>query len=184
MHSRTRTTVLLAMSIALVTIGTMVIRIGIPATNGYMNLGDSIILVVAIAVGRSHGAVAGGLGSTLADVLGGFPAWSPWTLIIKGIEGYIAGTLGDAAATPSAAPSTGPSAAPSTTPLAKNTVTRTIIAITVAGIWMVAGYFAAGSILYGFTGALSELPFNLVQAGGSIVVAAVLAPTAQRILKP
>jgi uncharacterized membrane protein len=167
MNSRTRATVLLAMSIALVTIGTMVIRIGIPATNGYMNLGDSIIFTVAIALGRRYGAVAGGLGSALADVLGGFPAWSPWTLVIKGVEGYVAGALGDMAATPST----------------KGSVTGVIIAATAAGAWMVAGYFAAGSILYGFAGALGELPFNLVQAGGSIVVAAALAPAVRRVFR-
>ncbi|NLU40806.1 MAG: ECF transporter S component, partial [Firmicutes bacterium] len=47
MASKARTTASLAISIALVTLGTMAIRISIPATSGYMNLGDSMIFVSA-----------------------------------------------------------------------------------------------------------------------------------------
>lgn len=168
MASRVRTTVSLAISIALVTLGTIALRISIPATNGYMNLGDSMIFASAIILGRRHGLVAGGLGSALADILGGFPAWAPWTLVIKGVEGYIAGTLGDANASLTAG----------------SPAVKTAAASTIAGIWMIAGYFLAGSALYGPAGALAELPFNLVQAGGSVAIATVLTPATLRVVRP
>ena len=38
--------------------------------------------------------VAGGLGSALADLLTGYAHWAPWTLVIKGIEGWIAAAIG------------------------------------------------------------------------------------------
>lgn len=168
MASQARNTASLAISIALVTLGTMAIRISIPATSGYMNLGDSMIFASAIILGRRYGLVAGGLGSALADVLDGFPAWAPWTLVIKGTEGYIAGTLGDANAT-----------------LAVGSPTiKAVAASAVAGIWMMAGYFIAGCALYGLAGALAELPFNLVQAMGSVAIAAVLTPAALRVVRP
>lgn len=63
MTDRLRTTVFLALSIALVALGTIAIRIGVPATGGYMNLGDSMIFVTAIVFGRKCGLAAGGLGS-------------------------------------------------------------------------------------------------------------------------
>ena len=49
---------------------------------------------VALLFGRRAGATAGGLGSAMADLLGGYPHWAPFTLIIKGIEGYVVGALG------------------------------------------------------------------------------------------
>lgn len=167
MTKHLRTVVFLAICIALVALGTMVFRINIPATNGYMNLGDSVIFAVAIALGRRYGLIAGGLGSALADILGGYPAWAPWTLVIKGIEGYIAGALCDDCAEAGT----------------RSGLFKIVVATLLAGAWMVAGYFIAGAILYGFSGALGELPFNLVQAGGSIVIASVLAP-AIRSLRP
>lgn len=178
MTNHLRTTVFLAISISLVALGTIAFRISIPATNGYMNLGDSMIFVTAIVLGRKYGLVAGGLGSALADVLGGFPAWAPWTLVIKGAEGYLAGTL--CGKTQSDALSAAASGAQSNE---KPKVARIVIATFLAGAWMVAGYFVAGAILYGFSGAIAELPFNLVQAGGSIALAVVLAP-AIRSLRP
>lgn len=168
MTNQVRNTVLLGISIALVTLGTIVIRISIPATSGYMNLGDSMIFVVAIVLGRRYGLVAGGLGSALADILGGFPAWAPWTLVIKGIEGHIAGMLGDAG----------------TVLATKSETVKTVTASTLAGAWMISGYFLAGTVLYGPAGALGELPFNLVQAGGSVIIAAVLAPALRKVVRP
>lgn len=52
--------------IALVCITTMVIQIPIPMTEGYVNIGDSIIFVASILFGPIPGMIAGGLGSALA----------------------------------------------------------------------------------------------------------------------
>ncbi|MYI99820.1 MAG: ECF transporter S component, partial [Gemmatimonadetes bacterium] len=84
---------LAALSIALVTLATFVIRIPNPATQGYINLGDGLLFTLALVFGWRIGGLAGGVGSALADALGGYFIWAPWTLVIKGIEGILVGTI-------------------------------------------------------------------------------------------
>ena len=54
--------------IALVAVCTMVFQIPVSATQGYVHLGDSMILLVGVFFGARYGMVAGGIGSALADV--------------------------------------------------------------------------------------------------------------------
>ncbi|MGD2249296.1 MAG: ECF transporter S component [Candidatus Methanofastidiosia archaeon] len=78
---------------AVVCAATLIIRIPVPATAGYINLGDSMIFVSALLFGARIGGIAGGVGSALADILGGFGSWAPFTLVIKGTEGAVVGWL-------------------------------------------------------------------------------------------
>jgi len=78
---------------ALVFVATMVIKITIPATGGYFNVGDSMIYVAALLYGPLVGGLAGGIGASLADAIG-YPIFMPGTFIIKLIEGVIVGYLG------------------------------------------------------------------------------------------
>lgn len=78
---------------ALVFVATFVIRITIPATGGYFNVGDSMIYVAALLYGPFVGALSGGIGAALVDALG-YPIFVPGTLIIKLIEGAIVGYVG------------------------------------------------------------------------------------------
>ena len=48
---------------AITTIATIVIRIPIFATNGYINIGDAIVLLSAWFLGNPYGALAAGIGS-------------------------------------------------------------------------------------------------------------------------
>ena len=84
-----------AIMIALTTVSTMLISIPTPGTKGFFNLGDIMVLLAAFLLGRKGGFIAGGIGSALADTLLGYTHWAPFTLIIKGIEGYLAGILLD-----------------------------------------------------------------------------------------
>ena len=59
--------VLAAMFAALACVATMVINIPIPATGGYINLGDCIVILSGWLLGGAYGAAAGGIGSMLAD---------------------------------------------------------------------------------------------------------------------
>ena len=118
-----------------------------------MNLGDSMIFVTAIVFGRKYGLAAGGLGSALADILGGYATWAPWTLVIKGIEGNLAGMLYDTARseTRSRTESEAPSADESkirteTKSNNRPRIAHILTATSIAGAWMVAGYFIAGTI--------------------------------------
>ena len=69
--TRVRTIVTTALMAALACVATMVIRVPSP-TGGYMNLGDTVVLLGAFLLGPWYGALAGGIGSALADVLSGY----------------------------------------------------------------------------------------------------------------
>ncbi len=67
---------------------------GIPATNGYFNVGEIMVYTTALLMGPLVGAFAGGVGSMLSDVFLGFPQFAPGTLLIKATEGFVVGYLG------------------------------------------------------------------------------------------
>ena len=56
-----------AVFMALTCVATMVVQIPIPL--GYAHLGDSVILICAFFFGPVVGALAGGIGSAMADIL-------------------------------------------------------------------------------------------------------------------
>jgi uncharacterized membrane protein len=89
------TTIKLAMApvfAALVCVVTLVLVANIPATNGYFNVGETVIYVAALLFGPLVGAFAGGIGAMIADLLVA-PVFAPATLIIKCFEGAIVGFL-------------------------------------------------------------------------------------------
>ncbi|WDV44575.1 ECF transporter S component [Clostridiaceae bacterium M8S5] len=80
--------------ITLVFVATAIIpHIPVPFTEGYVNAGDSMIFISAILFGWKYGAIAGGLGSALADLYLEYPHWALPTLIIKGLMGLIVGVI-------------------------------------------------------------------------------------------
>ena len=48
---------------------------------------------MAILFGKKTGAIAGGVGMGLFDLLSGWTAWAPFTFIIVGIMGYVVGAI-------------------------------------------------------------------------------------------
>ncbi|HHY78838.1 MAG TPA: ECF transporter S component [Thermoanaerobacter sp.] len=141
-----------AFMMALVTIGTMVIQIPTPATKGYINVGDSFIFLSSALFGPAMGFVTGGIGSALADLLSGYAYWSPWTFIIKGIEGLIVGLM-----------------------YKKYTKEYLkVVSLIIGALWMVLGYYIAGGIMYGFKASLVDVPSNLVQGFASIIIGYIL----------
>ena len=91
MPSQTKTTrlVLGALFAALACVATLVSRI--PSPFGYANLGDCIVLLGAFLLGPVIGGVAGGVGSALADVIGGYFLYAPATFVIKAAVALVAG---------------------------------------------------------------------------------------------
>jgi uncharacterized membrane protein len=133
---------------ALVAVATFFPQIPIPATKGYLNFGDIMIFVSALSFGPLVGGFAGGVGSAISDVASGYAYFAPFTLIIKGAEGLIAGLISN-----------------------RLSRKRDITAVIIAGVEMVSGYFLAE--FFGLSegwAALSEVPFNILQiAVGGIV---------------
>ncbi len=83
---------IVAALIALAAITTMTIRIPIPATTGYFNIGDVFVIFAALWLGPRAGFLVGALGPTIADAIG-FPVFVPATMITKGLEGLIVGLI-------------------------------------------------------------------------------------------
>jgi len=140
--------VLSAIMAALVCIATILIQIPNPPTRGYINIGDAMIFISALSFGTFVGGFAGAVGSSLADVLSGYALYAPFTFVIKGAEGTLAGLLTN-----------------------RKSVSRDMLAVVVAGLEMILGYFLAEFYLlqYGWA-ALTEVPGNVFQivAGGVI----------------
>jgi uncharacterized membrane protein len=78
---------------ALVCVVTVIFSIYVPATEGFFNIGESMVFLSALLFGPFVGAFAGGVGSMLADLFLGYPHYAPATLLIKACEGAIVGTI-------------------------------------------------------------------------------------------
>jgi uncharacterized membrane protein len=80
---------------AFVAAATMAFSLSIPVTSGYFNIGEIMVYTAALLMGPYVGAFAGGVGSMISDLSLGFAIYAPGTLVIKGIEGFIVGYLGN-----------------------------------------------------------------------------------------
>ncbi|HOJ14423.1 MAG TPA: ECF transporter S component, partial [Deltaproteobacteria bacterium] len=140
MEMNVRQLAMVSLFMALVTVATMIVRVPIPQTTGYMNLGDSVVLISGVFFGPALGFIAGGVGSALADILGGYPQWAPWTLLIKGLEAMFAG------------------AAVRRLRLDTSRTTVPMVACFVlCTAWMVLGYYVTEVIMYDQKAALAEV---------------------------
>ncbi len=74
-------------------VGTTIIRIPIPATGGYFNLGDTFVMIAALLYGPLIGGLVGLIGPAAADAIG-FPQFILATAIVKGLEGAAIGAIG------------------------------------------------------------------------------------------
>lgn len=141
-----------ALFTALVTIGTMIIQIPTPATQGFINFGDAFVFLTGALMGPIPGMLAGGVGSALADALSGYMHYAPWTLAIKGLEGLLVGLIVYRRWQ------------------SKSRLTIPIIGMTLAGAWMILGYFITGCFMYGWKVALTGIAGNAIQAVGSVII--------------
>lgn len=78
---------------ALVFLGTYIIKIPTPLTGGYIHLGDAFVFLSGLILGPLYGALAAGIGSALSDLLGGYSGWILPTLIIKSLMAAFIGIL-------------------------------------------------------------------------------------------
>jgi uncharacterized membrane protein len=78
---------------AFVCVATIMFSVYVPSTQGFFNMGESMVFLSALLFGQFVGAFAGGVGSMLADLLLGYPHYAPATLIVKACEGYAVGFL-------------------------------------------------------------------------------------------
>ena len=92
MKDHTTRVVFLALLAALCCVATMVIPIPTP-TGGYLNAGDIVVVLSAMLAGPVWGGISAGVGSILADLLGGYALYAPGTLLAKGLAAMVIGFL-------------------------------------------------------------------------------------------
>jgi len=88
-----REIVLSSIFTGIVFVFTVIFTIATPATRGFFNVGEAGVYLSAIIGGPIVGAIAGGLGSALADIFLGYAWYAPGTFVIKALEGFIVGWL-------------------------------------------------------------------------------------------
>ncbi len=147
----TQKIVLAAMFVALVYVATKVIQISSPL-NGYMNLGDSVVLVAGWMLSPLYGFLAAGLGSALADLFSEYAFYAPVTFAIKGLMAlaawYIYKVLNKRI---------------------KSSASR-IISGFVAELIMILGYYLFEGIMYGFGASLVNIPANAIQGVAGLIL--------------
>ena len=93
MNNNLKKLILAALFAALSCVATMSIRIPTPGTGGYIHPGDAIVILSGVILGPVWGFLAGGIGSALSDLIGGYFVYVPITFMIKGLVALAAGLL-------------------------------------------------------------------------------------------
>ncbi|MCB2299991.1 ECF transporter S component [Clostridium tagluense] len=135
-----------------------------PSSMGVLHLGDSMIFLSAILFGRKKAAISSAIGMCLFDLMTGYTMWAPFTLVIKGGMGYIAGTIAYRKNYDG------------------NKFSNNVFAFVIAGIWMIVAYYLGGAIILTFISkeftlqkaliiALKDIPTNILQVVGGMALA-------------
>jgi len=162
--TNTRDLVETALLIALVFVATRFINIRLPISSngGLVHLGNTMLFISSIVFGKKKGAIAGAFGMGLFDLLSEWAIWAPFTFIVRGIMGYIIGSI-----------------AWSNGKKGNNTIIN-IVGIIISGIWMIFGYYITEVILYGnYITPLGSIPGNITQ----IVVGLIIGVPIAKVLK-
>lgn len=127
------------------------VRLPIAANGGLIHLGNVPLFIGAIIFGKKTGAIAGGVGMGLFDLLSGWTMWAPFTFVIVAIMGYVVGLI--------------------TEKPSHQKFRWYVVAIGAALAIKIVGYYIAEMILYhSLVAPVASIPGNVVQ----IVVAAVI----------
>ena len=154
---------------AIITIFTIVVRIPIAPTRGYVNLGDVAIFFAAFIFGPVSAFFAGGLGTALADLVGGYGQWAPISFVIHGIQGFLVGVVYNIFVKKDCR---------------VNIFLQAVLCFFAGAIIMVSGYYFAGVVLVGPGAALVEIPGNIIQNLAGIVGGMALAVTVKKAYPP
>ena len=148
---------------ALILVTTMMIRIHVPFTQGYVHLGDAMIFLAVLILGRNYGTLAAGIGSALSDLFSGYAYYAPWTFVVKALMAFVVGA-----------------ALEYMEKKGKFQVGRRslleLIAMLFGGIEMTVGYYIAASLMQGnWHTPLLSVPGNIAQFIVGMILATVLA---------
>lgn len=158
MHTNLKKIVMAALFAALTCVATMSIRIPTLGTGGYIHPGDALVILSGIVLGPVFGPLAAGIGSALADLLGGYFIYVPITFVIKGLVAFAAGLIYQKIGKTK-----------------KSRYTAVILGGAADIILVAGGYFLCEFFMYGSGAAASILP-NVIQGVSGLIISAVLYP--------
>jgi len=127
---------------------TLVVKIPVPATGGYIHLGDVGANFAALAFGPWLGSLIVGGGMAIADLIAAYSIYAPGTLIIHGFQAVVVAYVG------------------------KSRKPRAMLLGAIAGgVVVVSGYFIYQWLILrmGAVTAAKEIPFNIIQALSGLV---------------
>ncbi len=164
-HELLRKQMRTAMFTALTCVATLVIQVPTPATSGYVNVGDCFVLASGWFLGPWYGLFAGGVGSALADLIGGYPHYIPATFVIKGLMAMLGALIAKRFAE------------------SRHKRLGKLLGGLTAELIMVAGYFFYGWAILGqaVTSAVTSVPSNLLQGAVGIVGGILITEAIDRI---
>jgi uncharacterized membrane protein len=133
---------------------------------GVLHLGDSVIFIAAALLGKKKAALAAALGMTTFNLLSPYAVYAPYTFVIKGVMGYIAGYIA----------------------YRKDYEGRNLLnnafAFATAGAWMILGYYLTAALMASYllggsdvtfgaalVTALVAIPGDIIQVVGGMVIA-------------
>ena len=153
----TRRIVASGMFIALVVVATF-INIPYPGSvGGLMHLGTLVLYIIAIKYGKTYGALAGGIGMGIFDVLGGWMIWAPGTLVVRLIMGYVVGHVAQSEEGQG------------------NNIYKNLMAIAAGAVVMLVGYYLYEAIfITSFSIAVASIVGNLAQIAVGLLSLAVI----------
>ncbi len=91
MSINTKKIAITGLLMAIICITTMFFKIPIPG--GYAHIGNAFIFLACFVLDKRDSTIACGVGSAMADLLGGWYMWIIPTLIIKSIMGFVIALL-------------------------------------------------------------------------------------------
>ena len=155
MKTNTQKIVIAALLAALCCVVTMVIQIPTPL-KGYINLGDSVVMIAAWFLSPVYAFFAAGVGSALADALSGYALYIPATFLIKALMALAAHYCHK-------------------TLLRKwGSLPAKAVSGLLAQLIMMSGYMLFDILLYGLAVAITGVPANLIQGTAGLVVGLLL----------
>jgi len=161
MASKVKKLVFTALMAALTCVATLVIKVPTPS-QGYIHLGDCIVLLCGWMLGPVYGACAASIGSALADVLSGYMIYVPATFVTKGLTAFIVWGIYR---------------------LLKERINRVLalcLSSVAAELFMVISYYLFEGVIYGFIPSLANVPANLIQALSGVILGVVLMKAMER----
>ncbi|MFR1832422.1 MAG: ECF transporter S component [Lachnospiraceae bacterium] len=162
-HDSAKKLVTAGLFAALACAATLSVRIPTPGTGGYIHPGDGIVILCGLFFSPGWAMLTAGIGSALADLLGGYFIYVPITFLIKGFIALFTSLLFASLSRKS------------------DSFWPAVIGGGIIDIIMVAGgYFLCESVLYGVSGAAASLLPNLVQSTSGLILACVLYPVLKK----